>query len=335
MSEDNGQGTALTTVPTGLGDDQLLAVAAQAERRIEAVNKIKRIALKVTNSRDWRDQGGNPYLQVSGSEKVARLFGISWRIDEPTREDHTDGHFSYTVKGYFSMGTAEVEVIGTRSSTDPLFSKQHGANLPPSDIDRNDVKKSAVTNCIGNGITRLLGIRNLTWEDLKEAHIERSSIGRTEYRDGDPNAAMTLPNYGRNHCKGKLLNDASVTTEDLRYYLQGCDKGLADPEKAKWHTQTRKLKAAIEEELRKREATTKSKEEPKHEAKTEQSAPPSEADMLCEDDVSWGQWVDDQFDHQPAKVKEVKRKLGLTASESLKAQAIETRKRFYGEWVKA
>ena len=79
-------------------------MAQQAEKRIDAINKIKQIALKVTNAKDWVDQGGRPYLQASGAEKIARLFGISWRIDEPQVVVEESGHFEYTYKGYFTMG---------------------------------------------------------------------------------------------------------------------------------------------------------------------------------------------------------------------------------------
>ncbi len=104
-----------------IADDFLIQVAEQAERRIDAVIKIKKIALKVTNPRDWSDQNGNPYLGVSGSEKVANLFNISWRIDEPICEEDLDGHYTYSYKGYFTLGSRTVEAEGSRSSKDKFF----------------------------------------------------------------------------------------------------------------------------------------------------------------------------------------------------------------------
>lgn len=255
-SEDNGNQQAVALVPTGLGDDQLLAVAAAAERRVEAVNKIKILALKVTNYHDWTDQGGKPYLQVSGAEKIARLFGISWRLDEPNREDHDDGHFSYSFKGYFSMGTAEIEVVGTRSSQDPFFAGHRDHPKPPSEIDRNDVKKGAMTNCIGNGISRLLGIRNMTWEEVKAGGIDQSKVGRVDFRDSDPNAALSLPNYGTQ--KGKRLDDPSIPIKDLQYYLSGCEKTLKDEGKAKYWAKEEKLRDALKAEISKREQALQS-----------------------------------------------------------------------------
>ena len=177
-----------------IGDSGLLLMAQQAEERINAVIKIKQIALKVTNPRDWTDQGGNPYLQVSGSEKIANLFNISWRIDEPIFEEEPDGHFTYTYTGIFTVTGRSIQVTGSRSSKDPFFKKydyiDQGEGLPKkkvekpiSAIDRRDVKMAAMTNLLGNGITRLLGIRNLTWEDLKAfANIEKDQIGKVDFK---------------------------------------------------------------------------------------------------------------------------------------------------------
>ncbi|MHB1125319.1 MAG: hypothetical protein ACYC0T_21755 [Ramlibacter sp.] len=166
-------------MPVGIGGDNLIQMAEQAEKRVDAIIRIKRAALKVTNERDWSNQNGNPYLEGSGSEKVARLFGISWSIDPPVITNNEDGHFSYTYKGYFSLGSATIEFEGSRGSDDGFFSR--GDKLPPSEIDKNDVKKSALTNTIGNGVTRILGIRNLSWEDLKNAGLDIEKIKKIDY----------------------------------------------------------------------------------------------------------------------------------------------------------
>lgn len=175
----------------------IIEVAQEAERRIDAIIKIKQIALKVTNSGDWTDQQGKPYLQGSGAEKVANLFNISWRIDEPRFEIEDDGHFTYTYKGDFSLAGRSIQVDGSRSSKDPFFkkydySKDEGGKTiktekPLSAIDKRDVKMAAMTNLLGNGVTRILGIRNLTWDDLlKYAEIKQSEVAGVHYaKDGE------------------------------------------------------------------------------------------------------------------------------------------------------
>ena len=189
MSNELVEVSGVVDVPA-LGDETLIRLAEQAEKRVDALNKIKRAALKSTNRNDWVDQSGKPFLQSSGSEKIARIFGVSWKIDEPVFDREESGHFSVTYKGYFTVAGATIEAIGSRSSKDGFFKKysysgENRTELPPSEIDKTDVQKAAFSNLLGNGITRLLGIRNLTYEDLQEfAGITPEMIGRVDYKKG-------------------------------------------------------------------------------------------------------------------------------------------------------
>jgi len=177
-----------------IADTALVAIAEQLEQRVEAMNKIKRMALRLTNRHDWVDEGGKPYLQASGAEKVARLFGISWRISEPIIENLEGGHWLVTYTGEFSLGGATIDAVGTRSSKDGFFRQyrwegpednRRKVELPASEIDRGNVKKSAYTNLLANGITRLLGIRNLTYEDLQEcAGVRKEDITSVTFKKG-------------------------------------------------------------------------------------------------------------------------------------------------------
>jgi len=221
-----------TTVPALL-DDQLVHVAEQAEKRVEAVKKIKVLALRVTNANDWVDQGGKPYLMSSGAEKIGRLFGISWRLEEPKIEFDEDGHYTVLYKGEFGFSGITIEAIGTRSSRDEFLrvrwvkgadGKNEKILLPASEVDKGDLKKAAFTNCLGNGITRLLGIRNLTYEDLATVGISKDQVTRFEYKkkgqaqeqgqggngdDKDQRAEI------RRMCLEMNSNDSKVAADDL------------------------------------------------------------------------------------------------------------------------
>jgi len=198
MVEDNGfteiEENTESMLPA-ISNSSLIDLGSEAEQRLDALVKIKRVALKATNPNDWVDQSGKPYLQASGSEKVGRIFGVSWRISEPILEQLEGGHYMYTYNGKFSLGGVEIDAVGSRSSKDGFFKKyryegpkdnQKRIELPPSEIDRGDVKKSAYTNLLANGITRLLGLRNLTYDDLKEfAGITEQQVSRVEYKKGN------------------------------------------------------------------------------------------------------------------------------------------------------
>jgi len=159
-----------------IADAGIVAICEQAEKRIEAFNKIKKFALKSTNAHDWVNEGGKPYLQDSGANKVARAFGVSWRLSPPEIQNIDGGHYLVTVKGEFAIGGAVIQAVGARASNDPFFTdryqgegeKRHKVTMPGSEVDRGDVIKSAVSNCTGNGVKKLLGLMNMTWQDLDE-----------------------------------------------------------------------------------------------------------------------------------------------------------------------
>lgn len=170
--------------------DDILAVA---ERRVGNLEKIITLSLRITNHQDWVDQNGKPYLMGSGAEKVARLFGVSWdepRVEKILSKDEKDNFYFYKSTSIFRLGKDNVGAVGTCSSRDNFFARQKGADGKPeykplSEIDEMDILKKAVTNCIVNGVTRLLGLRNLTWEQVEGGgKIKKGEVGRVSYGEG-------------------------------------------------------------------------------------------------------------------------------------------------------
>lgn len=160
-------------------------MAETAERQIQALKRVMLAALSMTNHHDWCILGGRPYLTGSGAEKIARLFGISWydfKIEESRYEDDKGPYIVYTVTGKFRMGPSEIEAVGTCSTRSAFFGKAGGEFKPLSEVDIPSVKKAAVTNCIVNGVKRMLGIRSVTLEALKAAGVKVELIPRVEYK---------------------------------------------------------------------------------------------------------------------------------------------------------
>lgn len=163
-----------------LSNDTLIQLSQMAEDRVRAMNTIKLHALKATNKNDWVNEGGKPYLQESGSCKIARVFGVSYRINPPSKQLFTDGHYEYIYTGDFSLGGAEISATGSRSSKSDFFVGKKDPK-PVSEIDEGDVRKAAYTNCIGRGIKELLGLGNLTWDDLLTAGIKKEDCAGFEF----------------------------------------------------------------------------------------------------------------------------------------------------------
>ena len=182
--------TELTARPQsgGLLDsntDNILYLAEQAEKYIVAMNKIMDAALKITNELDWCLIGGVPYLQESGATKVARLFGISIQlIGKPIAESDPQGYKTFTYKARFMLKDQFIECEGSRSASEDFFAGK-GKSKKPDEIDDRDVKMAAYTNCLNNGIKRLIpNLRNIDVATLERAGLDASKIRGYTFKTG-------------------------------------------------------------------------------------------------------------------------------------------------------
>ena len=173
---------------TGLLDasaENIMYMAEKADKMITAINKIMSAALKITSEHDWTLIGGKPYLQESGATKVARLFGISWQIGEPKIECDTEGYKTFIYKGKFEMRGQFIECEGSRSMKDDFFGGNPGSRKPVDQIPERNVRQAAYTNCINNGIKRIIpGLRGIDAKALDEAGIDTSRIKGYTFKDG-------------------------------------------------------------------------------------------------------------------------------------------------------
>lgn len=260
MTNQNELSTIESSVPDQLnllnltpGQD-LSTVIQSAEKNTELTKRIKQLALSVTNRHDWVDQQGKPYLQSSGCEKIRPLFNISWEVDDYVRENEENGHFSYSIRGNFMMGGQKISVIGARSTKDPFFKQyeyikdkngkkvikldEYGNKVeqPKANIDATDIKKAAYSNFIMQGITRILGIRNLTYEEVeKYTGITRNNItsvtynsssnGNGSYTNGSSSAASEkqigflrklLENAGLKDKGVSAINDLKILSREIK-----------------------------------------------------------------------------------------------------------------------
>ena len=168
--------------------DNILYMAEKAEQYIEAMNRIMDAALKITNEFDWVLIGGKPYLQESGTTKVARLFGISIQlIGAPVVSVDAEGYKTFTYKARFMLKDSFIECEGSRSMKDDFFAKA-GKDKPlkkPDEIDERDVKMAAYTNCMNNGIKRLIpNLRNIDVATLERAGLDVKKITGYTFKTG-------------------------------------------------------------------------------------------------------------------------------------------------------
>lgn len=197
---------ALDAIPQDMSLDFVERGIKEIERRAKLEYRLKKAMMVATSPRDWLDLQGKPYLAVSGCQKVASPFGISWLLNEtPEIETKEGGHYTVKFSGVFTQEyvdlngekkTRSISAIGMRASDDPFFTTRHKwvnnvkktIELTANEVKRADVIKSAYTNCIGNGVMGITGCKNITWEELAECGIGKQGKASVQYGKGKQQA---------------------------------------------------------------------------------------------------------------------------------------------------
>ena len=181
------------------------AQIAELEKAALFAALIREETLKVTNERDWVNQGGNPYLCSTGMEKVARLAALWWDVEEKIRTNGEDEHgpyYAWTVTGRVGVKDDKViltdargnqsigyiggiTAVGVCESRDPFLGtrsvekKDSAGNvtyervfLPLHEVPEHRILKKALTNFIVRGVGAFLGLRTFTWDQLAKAGID-------------------------------------------------------------------------------------------------------------------------------------------------------------------
>jgi hypothetical protein len=155
----------------------------KAELAVEGVKKIKAIAFRVTNERDWIRMGGNAYLTESGCKKVGMLFGVSYRDAKVMCEDRMEGGSptrQYTAKVKVLFNGREIEEMGTCDSNYDLYrycGKDAEGNRivrPFEERDFTSMQKHALTNAMNRALKAILGLNGITWDEVQAAIGERA-----------------------------------------------------------------------------------------------------------------------------------------------------------------
>lgn len=171
------------------------------EAAAELLRKLTPASIKATRPQDWVKMGEKVYLQATGVERVAPLWGLYFGEPRITREEYQGGDFSYIVNGKIGSRFTGIEIVveGARSSSDPFFDAfdqdkpREFYQMEPADKeawkrahrvapDPMDVRKAAVTNWMTRGASMLCGLRGLTPKDLDDNGIRGVAV--VEYGKG-------------------------------------------------------------------------------------------------------------------------------------------------------
>lgn len=229
------------------------------ENRGALLERILDYAIKSTHPEQWFDLGGKPWPSGSACESMARRCGVSiinvQKLKRQSSDDRGDFYiWECSATFVLPSGYDSIEAFGTCASRDNFLGTDTGAGRELSEIDEGNIMKASYTNMLVNGITRLLGVRNLSWQRLEQLGLSRGAMGKVEYKSGSKGGGQQAAGgdleikFGKG--KGKKLSE--LDDADLAYYLGRFEADVTDPEKAKFKTNAEKQVAAAKAEQARR-----------------------------------------------------------------------------------
>lgn len=189
MTEENKNGELVPTERT------LSQRIAAAEGGIEAINKLRSLALKLLKPRSVIDQAGHPYIRSNAASLIGRLFGVEvvnakWEPIEIVK--HSDGfpdEIVYTVSGTCIFEGKPFPVSGVSTTRDKFFGKKtvNGQTVykPYHEIDMASLKMKAVTRMNGAAARATLDLNSLDWNEITDStKIKKDDVESVDYGGG-------------------------------------------------------------------------------------------------------------------------------------------------------
>jgi len=167
---------------------QLRQALDEIEESLQTFDRILRLSVKRTYPSDWVDQDGKPYLQAVGAERIANPFGVQLRDvtkEKITGKDKKGEYYIWIYRGLASSPKLRraIEVQGKCWSRDKFFAVKDKELRPIEDISEPNIMQKAYNNLYVNAVTRLLGLRGLNYEFLRECGLDTSKIIKVPYTE--------------------------------------------------------------------------------------------------------------------------------------------------------
>lgn len=242
-----------------LRDDNQVDLLGIIEQRNSLLSRILLFAIKATHGGQWVNQEGKPWPTAAAAEVMARRCAV--RIDmvqttkTPSRDDRGEFYmYVATCRASLPGGYDSIEAVGTASSRDKFLGTDTKKGRALSEIEEGNILKKAYSNMEVNAITRLLGVRSLTWKQLEEMGIKQAdapSINREHGAQGGGQSTQgsdLVLKFG----PGKDQTIGSLPDEQLTWYATAFERDLKDESKSKYHANTQKQLAAVKDEQSKR-----------------------------------------------------------------------------------
>lgn len=213
--------------------ERMLAVAEKRAKFISGVRKLAVSQTRTQDwlARRQKNGAANYDLMGPGAERIRSFCNVGFvnktrRVEEWTKESGRGYTIIFEAECFIGTPrTGCLPVLGACSSSDEFFSTEHSEiplvpenpeqqaliasgegrpsndgktlyirrRIPASEVDKTLIEKSALCNLVVNGVTRVLGLRKMSAEDLKGYGIDVDKIAGFEYGSGKAASGRLSP----------------------------------------------------------------------------------------------------------------------------------------------
>jgi hypothetical protein len=216
---------------------------ANFEAAAELQRRLIPASIKCTKSQDWVDMGGKAYLQATGVERIAPLWGLVFGAPEIEKIEQGGGEYYFVARGFAASrrtGCFYKSVEGGRSSDDPFFDRfdedkpqyetwkamssdekrdwKRTHRIAPDELD---VRKAAITNWQCRAASMLTGLRGLTPADLEAAGL--TGVKQVAFAGGTKGGATSADlGQARTEFWNEILKRTGGDIEAARKVMKDC-----------------------------------------------------------------------------------------------------------------
>jgi hypothetical protein len=175
-----------------------------ASRQIDLRIKLLGLALKALKPHDLQDFDGKPYLEGEGAARIMAVIR-GFKVGEAKfTVEQISPHFFVECQIPMEFMSATTVALGDCSTQDSFFTgregkggrfgryvEQTGSDIMAARLLLGDAKKKARENAISRGVSELLGIKGLTWDDLAQLGFSKAAAGSSvKFKTGSQNGEI-------------------------------------------------------------------------------------------------------------------------------------------------
>ncbi|HEA21471.1 MAG TPA: hypothetical protein ENH87_11185 [Pricia antarctica] len=184
--------------------DDILFLADNIQRVIDAHNKIRMALLRLAQPGDWivfsddKDKSKEKAeLGFAGAMRIGSTLGVNFTNWSSEKENGTDDNgewYRWNFECDASYKSRIVRVYGRAASKDKFFGKAYGKFKPLHDIDEGNIKMAGRRGAMKEGIKVLFGLHRMNPTELEKFGVKLDRAGGHMFKGEKEQATAEVKN---------------------------------------------------------------------------------------------------------------------------------------------